>query len=59
MVYIAEKYSKGTDLAPLIRDLKATDISGDEPDMVLKKDVNRKEKLARIAQTKKFEMKLK
>ena len=59
MAYVAEKYSKGTDLAPLIRDLKAIDISEDEPDIVLEKDVDGKEKPARIAQTKKFEMKLK
>ena len=44
---------------PLIRDLKAVDISGDEPDMVLEKDTNGKEKPAGNAQTKKFEMKLK
>lgn len=59
MGYVSEKYSKGTDLAPLIRDLEAIDISGDEPDMVLEKDKDGKEKPAGIVQTKKFEMKLK
>ena len=59
MAYVSEKYSKGTDLAPTIRDLKAVDISGEEPDMVLEKDADGKEKPAGIVQTKKFEMKLK
>ena len=59
MAYVAEKYSKGTDLAPLIRDLKAVDISEDEPDMILEKDADGKEKPAGIVQTKKFKMKLK
>ena len=43
MAYVSDKYSKGTDLAPMIRDLKVVDISGEEPDMVLERDANGKE----------------
>ena len=59
MSYVSENYTKGTDLAPIIRDLEAVDMEADEPDMVLEKDADGREKPAGIVQTKKFEMKLK
>ena len=35
MSYISEKYTKGTDLVPLIRNLEANDIPAEELDMML------------------------
>ena len=59
MGYLSEKYTKGKDLAPLIRDLTAIDISAEEPDMVLQQDEFGEDIPAGIVATKKFEMKLK
>ena len=59
MSYVSEKYTKGTDLALLIRDLEAIDISSEEPDMILQKDEDGKDIPAGIVAMKKFEIKLK